>query len=65
MNINLNVKIKAGKRTQIDVGVYPTSVNEKIIEFNNGKTISEIEIADYLQKTLTNALKQISEETKS
>lgn len=59
MIINLNVKIKAGKRTPVQVEVYGTAVNEKTIEFANGETIREQAICDWLQSELTAALRKI------
>jgi len=56
MNINLNVKIKAGPRTVTEVTVYSTSVNEKSLELKNGKIITEHEIVEYLQMELTSML---------
>ncbi len=45
MLINLNVKIKAGPRTPVNVEIYGTAVNEKIIKFANGSQVSEYTIA--------------------
>lgn len=64
MRINLNVKIKAGPRTPVEVGVYGTSVNEKVISFANGNQISESKIAEWLEENLTRSLKAIQEERK-
>lgn len=61
MVINLNVKIKGGPRTPIEVIVYGTSVNEKTMTFANGKQISESDIVDWLYTNLTTALKKIQE----
>ncbi len=61
MNINLNVKIKAGKRTPVAVEVYSMSVNEKTIEFANGLTITESQIASRIQTQLTKELQQIAD----
>jgi len=61
MLINLNVKIKGGPRTPIEVDVYGTSVNEKTIKFANGNKISESAITDWLYVNLTEALKKIQE----
>jgi hypothetical protein len=62
MEINLNIKIKGGKRTPIEVNVYRTSVNEKSIEFANGKQIKESTIIAWIKKYLTHSLKLIQEE---
>lgn len=56
MIINLNVKIKGGPRTPINVEVYGTSINKKYMRLSNGKTISELEIIEYLQKKLMDKL---------
>lgn len=63
MLVNLNVKIKAGLRTPVEVTVYGTSVNEKIIKFQNGKKVSENDIADWIGKELGKALEKIQNET--
>lgn len=39
MDINLNMKIKGGKRTPVDVVVYGTAVNEKIITVHKASPI--------------------------
>ncbi len=46
MIINLNVKVKGGPRTPVDVEVYGTAVDTKTITFANGKQISETELAE-------------------
>ena len=56
MNINLNVKIKGGPRTPVEVDVYGTSVNSKILKFSNGQTVSEEDIAEWIQLNLLAAL---------
>lgn len=61
MLINLNVKIKGGPRTPVDVDIYGTSVNEKIIKFKNGKKISENEIAEKIQQALISWMRNIQE----
>ena len=63
MQINLNVKIKGGPRTQIDIEVYGTSVNEKIMKFKNGNEIKESSIAEWLQRNLLIYLKGIQDKT--
>ena len=59
MKINLNVKIKAGPRTPVEIEVYGTSVNEKKIRFANGSEISESTIAVWIQENLKTALQKI------
>lgn len=61
MNININVKIKAGPRTPVEVTAYCTAVNAKIIVFANGKRVSGTQIADWIQDELTVALKKIQD----
>lgn len=56
MNINLNIKIKGGPRTPVDVIVYGTAINPKVMKFKNGKTISDDEISVWLQYELTEML---------
>jgi len=62
MLINLNVKIKGGPRTPVDIEVYGTAVNEKVMRFANGKTISEYAIAEWLEENLLKALSKIQNE---
>lgn len=62
--INLNVKIKAGKRTPVEVLVYGTSVNDKSLEFSNGLVISESRIIKWIETELTKAIKSIQGEVK-
>lgn len=62
MNINLNVKIKAGPRTPIEVSVYSTSVNEKTIKFVNGNQVTETQIADWIEGELSKTLEKIQNE---
>lgn len=57
MIINLNVKIKAGKRTPVEVIVYGTAANEKILHFANGREVTESQIAAWITQELTKVLK--------
>ena len=59
MMINLNVKVKGGPRTPIEVEVYWTAVNEKVIRFANGQEITGEEIADWITDNLTHVLEKI------
>ena len=61
MNINLNVKIKAGPRTPVEVTVYGTAVNEKTLNFANGDQITETTICSWLKENLTRALRAIQD----
>jgi len=61
MEINFNVKVKGGKRTPIVVTVYGTSENEKVIEFANGRHISETVIASWIKEELTRSLRRVQE----
>ena len=58
MIINLNVKIKVGPRTPVNVEVYGTSVNEKVAKLQNGSSLSENHIAEWIERELTTALKK-------
>ena len=62
MNINLNLKIKGGQRTPVEVDVYSTSANEKVLKFQNGNEVKESTICKWLQKNLTESLKSIQEQ---
>jgi hypothetical protein len=59
MNINLNVKIKAGKRTPVEVSVYSTSREEKILVLTNGKKVGEKQIVNWLVTELTKTLEKL------
>ena len=61
MNINLNIKIKGGKRTPVEVTVYGTSVNQKELVFKNGNRIKENDIAEMISKNTENALRAIQD----
>lgn len=58
MQINLNVKVKAGPRTETEVSVYGTSVNEKTIKLKNGQLITETQIAFWIESELKRAIKK-------
>ena len=64
MEINLNVKVKGGPRTPVNVDVYGTAVNSKKLQFKNGNTVHENTIAEWLMENLTIALKKIQDEQK-
>jgi len=59
MIINLNVKIKGGPRTPVEVDVYGTAVNTKVMKFKNGRTISDNDIAVWIKHHLTEILSGI------
>ena len=61
MLINLNVKIKGGPRTPVEVDVYGTAVNSKTMKFANGETISEDAIAIWITHYLTEMLSEIED----
>jgi len=56
MEINLNVKIRGGPRTPVDVAVYGTAVNSKTLRFANGKSVSEDAIAQWIETNLSEVL---------
>ncbi len=58
MIININVKIKGGPRTPVEVDVYGTSVNDKIMKFKNGTVINERHIAEWIQRELLKSLQK-------
>lgn len=49
---NFSFKITTGKRTKPKVSIYPTSVNEKQMVFQNGKIKSNEEMSSELQKII-------------
>jgi hypothetical protein len=59
MEININLKVKAGKRTPVEVTAYGTSVNEKTLTLINGETIREQVIIDWLVSELRAQLKRL------
>ena len=59
MNLNFNIKVKAGKRTPAQVTAYSTAVNKKIVTLVNGETTSDEQIAKWLQKSLQSALDKL------
>lgn len=62
MQININVKVKTGKKSEIEVSAYCTSVNEKILEFKgSSKKISSQKIARWIEEELKRVLKKYSQ----
>ena len=59
MIINLNVKIKGGPRTPVEVNVYGTSVNIKTLKFANKETMSEDVIAIWIEHYLSEMLNNV------
>jgi hypothetical protein len=59
MELNFNVKVKAGPRTPAQVGAYYTSVNSKTVTLTNGKTITSAQISKWLQEQLQVALDKL------
>ena len=64
MLINLNVKIKGGPRTPIEVEVYRTAA-EKTIKFGNGHKVSTKQISNWIVENLTTALEKIQKASPS
>ena len=64
MEINLNLKIKGGPRTPVEIDVYGTAVNRKTMKFANGNKVHENTITEWLMENLTIALKKIQDEQK-
>jgi type VI protein secretion system component Hcp len=60
--INLNIKIKAGKRTPVEIDIYRTSVNEKTLDFINGKSLTEQDIIEIIYKNLAQELTKFESE---
>ncbi len=58
--LNINIKIRGGKRTPIEVACYGTGAGKKIITFPNDKRVSDEEICAWIQENLTVALKKIA-----
>jgi hypothetical protein len=54
--ININVKVKAGKRTPSEVAAYYTAVNEPTLTLVNGREVSASQIAEWIAENLQAAL---------
>jgi hypothetical protein len=63
MVINLNVKIKGGPRTPVEVDVYGTSVNDKVLKFKNGTTVKERHLAEWIERNLLKSLQDAQNAT--
>jgi hypothetical protein len=61
VNINFNVKVRAGPRTPVGVDVYSTSSKEKALRFANGVQVTETQIADWLHSELSRVLRQLQD----
>ena len=59
MIMNLNLKIKGGPRTPVDIEIYGTAVNKKFLKFKNGREVSEMMIVDWTYDNLGSALKKV------
>ena len=59
MIMNLNVKIKAGPRTPVEVSVYGSARKVKNFRFANREEITEAEIVEWLQKSLQGCISSI------
>ena len=59
MDMNFTLKVYGGKRTPVEVGCYPTNVNEKVMVFANGKSISDKLIAEFVHVELANVLSKL------
>lgn len=59
MNINLNIKVYGGKRTELSVEARPTAVNEKTMVFKNGRSVTDTQIAEWMARKLESKLKGI------
>jgi len=63
MTANFSLKVTSGKRTEIEVNCYPTSVNTKTFEFKDSKkTITDAKIAEWVNKALKEALEKFKTE---
>jgi hypothetical protein len=60
--LNFNVKVKAGKRTPVEVECYYTAVNQETLTLINGVTVTNQEIAEFIAQKVCAAL-QITEGT--
>lgn len=59
-NITLSLKVTGGKRTKPSVAVWLPG-NPHIIEFANGKTVSSEQLARWIEKNLTIALREVAD----
>ena len=66
MTHNFNVKIKTGKRTPIEVTVYYTAVNEKVLQFSHTeKEIPQGKVAEWISDVIEDGLKKYGIDAKS
>ncbi len=61
MKIHFKVTIQAGKRTESDVNIYGTSVNEKTLILKNGRTVTEQQLVDFIYQSLMTELNRLED----
>jgi hypothetical protein len=57
MNININLKVRGGPRTPVNVDAYATS-KEKTLTFSNGVKVTQTQIVNWLQTELLRVLRE-------
>ena len=61
MQISLRVTIQAGARTKTAVDVYALSSKTKVVTLKNGVRLTNDEIAEWLEKSLLEAIHKLEE----
>jgi hypothetical protein len=57
--INFNIKVITGKRTELEVVCTPMSTNEKILEFKDSdRKLSENKLASHIEKSIKETLQK-------
>lgn len=59
MELNFNVKVRAGTRTSVEVEARCTAVNEKMIKFIGGRTLTSGQIAEWIRVKLQAELNEV------
>jgi len=62
MNLCIKVKIKVGKRTPPQVSTELSGPSDRIMEFPNGLTLKESQVAEWLFDKLQSQLDIVSDE---
>ena len=65
MKIHYHINVYAGKRTETSVEAYSTAVNPREFRFDNGATVTESEIARFIESALTEAIEKIKNAPRS
>jgi len=59
MEFNLNVKIRGGQRTPVEVSACSTAVNPRVMVLKGGEVITDAQIAAWIEHELTDVLENV------